>query len=88
MKRQGYATGGFTGPGNPDEIAGVVHKGEYVLPAQFVDQNTGTPKNFGTTIINIDVQGTFATSQSERRKVAEQIARALEQVKRSRLEAA
>lgn len=88
MKRQGYATGGFTGPGNPDEIAGVVHKGEYVLPAQFVDQNTGTPKNLGTTIINIDVQGTFATSQSERRKVAEQIAQALKQVKRSRLEAA
>lgn len=83
----GYAAGGFTGRGAPDEVAGFVHKGEYVLPAQFVDQNTGTPKTLGNTIININVQGTFATSQAERRKVAEQIATALEQVKRSRLEA-
>lgn len=83
----GYATGGFTGRGATDEIAGFVHKGEYVLPAQLVDQNTGTPKTLGNTIININVQGTFATSQAERRKVAEQIATALEQVKRSRLEA-
>lgn len=83
----GYADGGFTGRGTPDEVAGFVHKGEYVLPAQFVDQDTGTPKTLGNTIININVQGTFATSQSERRKVAEQIATALEQVKRSRLEA-
>lgn len=83
----GYATGGFTGRGAYNDIAGVVHKGEYVLPAQLVDQATGTPKSLGNTIININVQGTFATSQAERRKVAEQIAAALEQVKRSRLEA-
>ena len=83
----GYATGGFTGRGAYNDIAGVVHKGEYVLPAQLVDQATGTPKSLGNTIININVQGTFATSQAERRKVAEQIATALEQVKRSRLEA-
>ena len=80
----GYATGGFTGRGAYNDIAGVVHKGEYVLPAQLVDQATGTPKSLGNTIININVQGTFATSQAERRKVAEQIATALEQVKRSR----
>ena len=83
----GYATGGFTGRGATDEIAGFVHKGEYVIPADLVNQNTGTPKTLGNTIININVQGTFATSQAERRKVAEQIAAALEQVKRSRLEA-
>lgn len=83
----GYATGGFTGRGATDEIAGFVHKGEYVIPADLVNQNTGTPKTLGNTIININVQGTFATSQAERRKVAEQIATALEQVKRSRLEA-
>lgn len=83
----GYAVGGFTGRGATDEVAGFVHRGEYVIPANMVDQNTGTPKSLGNTIININVQGTFATSQSERRKVAEQIAAALEQVKRSRLEA-
>ena len=27
----GFASGGYTGDGNPNEIAGVVHKGEYVL---------------------------------------------------------
>jgi TP901 family phage tail tape measure protein len=30
-KLKGFAEGGFTGYGNPDEVAGVVHKGEYVL---------------------------------------------------------
>ena len=85
MKRQGYASGGFTGRGASDEIAGFVHKGEYVLPAEMVDQSTGTPR-LGTTINNfISVSGTFATSQHERRKVAEQIAVALGQINKSRL---
>ena len=87
MKRQGYASGGYTGYGSPDEIAGVVHKGEYVLPADLVDQTSGKPKMLGNTIININVQGTFATSQAERRKVADQIVAALNQTKHSRLEA-
>ena len=30
-KLKGFASGGYTGNGNPNEIAGVVHKGEYVL---------------------------------------------------------
>ena len=33
-KLKGFAQGGYTGPGNPNEIAGVVHKGEYVLSQQ------------------------------------------------------
>lgn len=28
----GFRTGGYTGRGRPDEVAGVVHKGEYVIP--------------------------------------------------------
>lgn len=80
----GYATGGYTGYGAPDEIAGLVHKGEYVLRADQVDQSTGTPKNMGQ-VNNIYVNGTFATSASERRKVAEQIATALNQVQKARL---
>lgn len=79
-----FATGGYTGYGAPDEIAGVVHKGEYVLRADQVDQSTGTPKNMGQ-VNNIYVNGTFATSASERRKVAEQIATALNQVQKARL---
>lgn len=36
-------TGGFTGRGNKYEEAGIVHRGEYVIPKQDVNQNTGLP---------------------------------------------
>jgi len=32
----GYAEGGFTGPGGKYEPAGVVHRGEYVMPSEVV----------------------------------------------------
>lgn len=85
-KAKGYAYGGYTGAGGKDEIAGVVHKGEYVLPQEAVDQTTGTPKSLGNTY-NIYVEGVFATSPAERRKVADQIVTAINQNNRSRLEA-
>ena len=31
LTANGFASGGYTGDGNPNEIAGVVHKGEYVV---------------------------------------------------------
>lgn len=43
----GYATGGYTGQGNAGDVAGIVHKGEYVVPKDQVDQNTGKPKMGG-----------------------------------------
>lgn len=46
----GFATGGFTGTGATNEPAGVVHRGEYVIPKEFVNQNTGLPQVGGTTI--------------------------------------
>lgn len=62
----GFASGGFTGRGGTYEPAGIVHKGEYVLPKTAVDQSTGMPKfdelhpsienNIGT--INISDQQT------------------------------
>lgn len=66
----GFAEGGFTGRGGVNEIAGVVHKGEYVLPQSQVDQLTGRPKLFNQderidtggvaggpqTVINFDPQ--------------------------------
>lgn len=82
----GFAEGGYTGRGGKNEVAGVVHKGEYVLPQEMVDQNTGTPKSLGNTY-NIYLSGTFATSASERRKVADQIVAAINQNNKSRLEA-
>jgi predicted nucleic acid-binding Zn-ribbon protein len=38
-----YFKGGYTGKGNPNEPAGIVHKREYVVPEQYVDQRTGLP---------------------------------------------
>lgn len=48
----GYASGGFTGQGGDGEFAGIVHKGEYVVPKSQVNQSTGKPKMGGMTIIN------------------------------------
>ena len=39
----GYADGGYTGPGGKYQPAGVVHRGEYVIPKAHVDQRTGLP---------------------------------------------
>lgn len=33
----GYSEGGYTGPGGRYEVAGVVHRGEYVVPAPIMD---------------------------------------------------
>lgn len=87
----GFSVGGFTGRGGKYEVAGIVHRGEYVLPQEMVNQNTGTPKwdkiNRTTTnhqTINININGTFATSAIERRKVAEQIVQAINQAQKAK----
>lgn len=38
-----FYDGGYTGPGGKYQTAGVVHKGEYVVPANLVNQSTGLP---------------------------------------------
>lgn len=38
-----YYTGGYTGAGGMYEPAGVVHRGEYVIPKRDVNQRTGLP---------------------------------------------
>lgn len=40
---RGYAGGGYTGPGHWLQPAGVVHRGEYVIPKKHVNQRTGLP---------------------------------------------
>jgi TP901 family phage tail tape measure protein len=40
---RGYATGGFTGQGPKYAPAGIVHRGEYVVPKEQVNQRTGLP---------------------------------------------
>lgn len=50
----GYARGGYTGDGPENEIAGVVHRGEYVVPASVVRamrQGGGSGRG-GVTVIN------------------------------------
>lgn len=38
-----FASGGYTGPGGRNEPAGIVHRGEYVVPKHQVNQRTGLP---------------------------------------------
>ena len=40
---QGYSEGGFTGKGKKDEVAGVVHKGEWVASQQLVNSPVTRP---------------------------------------------
>lgn len=39
----GYADGGYTGAGGKHDVAGLVHRGEYVIPKHMVNQSTGLP---------------------------------------------
>lgn len=65
----GWATGGYTGAGPSNQIAGVVHRGEYVLPKEEVNQSTGKPKaSQGNTTINVTIQG--ATGVADQRAFA------------------
>lgn len=66
----GFALGGFTGSGPANEVAGVVHKGEYVLPQSQVNQSTGQPNLSGNSV-NITIQtGALMGSDVEARKFA------------------
>ena len=48
-----FASGGFTGRGGTMQPAGIVHKGEYVVPQKYVNQSTGLPDaNFLSQIQN------------------------------------
>jgi TP901 family phage tail tape measure protein len=48
-----FASGGYTGPGGRNEPAGVVHKGEYVVPKSQVNQSSGLPNaNFLSQLQN------------------------------------
>lgn len=71
-----FATGGYTGQGGVNEPAGIVHKGEYVLPQSQVDQSTGMPDfskigGGGDTIsISLNMEGIMASSPSDMRAIA------------------
>ena len=73
----GYASGGFTGRGGENEVAGVVHRGEYVLPKTAVDQTTGMPKvqmaGGGGSTVNVTFSGIFTGNEMEFRKLATKV---------------
>lgn len=81
----GFASGGYTGRGGVNEVAGVVHRGEYVVPAEQVDQTTGQPKMGATQNITINLSGVLATSAQAKRDLAQEIMKALAQTEQARL---
>lgn len=42
-KKSGYADGGWTGPGEMSDVAGVVHADEYVVPKKIKNSNAAQP---------------------------------------------
>lgn len=86
----GFAEGGFTGSGGVSDVAGVVHKGEYVLPQSAVDQSTGMPKIMtngggGSVTVNVNVNaGAYMGSQNDARKYAMEIFKSLQDIASSR----
>jgi len=88
-RNRGFSSGGFTGSGGTSEVAGLVHKGEYVLPKSMVNQNTGLPKsdavssiggNSSTFNVAINVSGAIVSSAQDQRKFAEVIGKRLNEV--------
>lgn len=65
----GYAKGGYTGDGPSNEVAGVVHRGEYVIPADQVKRmRQGGGGGGNTVVVNYSLQGRMS------RQVESQIA--------------
>ena len=84
---------GLQGEGDRKEEAGIVHKGEFVIPKPLVNQATGLPKAeafgaiAGTTNsttnsydINIPITGAIVTSAQDQRKFAEVIGKRLNEI--------
>lgn len=75
----GWSDGGYTGAGGKYEVAGIVHRGEYVLPKESVNQSTGLPKDGvlgggGTTVnVSVNMSGVMASGKSDLRQVATQL---------------
>lgn len=72
-----FSEGGFTGTGGKHDVAGIVHKGEYVIPKEQVDQTTGQPMMGGMPAVNISINaGAYMGSQQDARKYAMMIVNA------------
>lgn len=89
-----FATGGFTGRGGKYDVAGLVDRGEYVIPKEGVNQSTGLPKaealealggggtqsSSTTYTIPITISGAIVSSPQDQRKFAEVIGKKINEV--------
>lgn len=86
----GFADGGFTGHGAKNDIRGVVHAGEYVMPKEQVNQTTGQPdwsKIGGTSqsiTVNLSLSGVMTSSKSDERAVATRVAKLINEAVKSK----
>lgn len=84
-----FADGGYTGAGGANDPAGIVHRGEYVLPKSMVNQASGLPKpeaiagmggGGNSYKIDIGVSGVIVSSPQDERRLAEVMARRINEV--------
>lgn len=85
-----FASGGYTGPGGKNDVAGIVHAGEYVLPKEQVNQATGMPDwskinaPSQTVTVNLSLSGVMTSSKSDERAVATRIAKLINEAVRAK----
>lgn len=85
----GFADGGFTGRGGKYESAGVVHRGEYVIPKEQVDQSTGMPKpgavgGGNSVTVNVSMSGIMTSSKADERTIANRMAALINETVKSK----
>lgn len=76
----GFASGGYTGTGNPSEPAGIVHKSEYVVPQNGALVLRGDDGG-GITISNLTIN---ATTAADGRAAADAFSERLRELRRER----
>jgi len=85
----GWADGGFTGTGGKYEPAGIVHRGEYVIPKEQVNQATGLPKagaaGGGQNItVNLSMNGVMTSTRADERAIASRMGQLLNETLRAK----
>lgn len=86
----GFSGGGYTGRGNKNDVAGIVHAGEYVLPKEVVNQSTQQPdwEKLGigrnNITVNVSLSGVMTSSKSDERAIATRIAKLINEVVKSK----
>lgn len=88
VKLPRFANGGFTGNGGKYEPAGIVDAGEYVIPKEGVDQNTGLPKPGaigGSSNITLNLSGLVFNTKADKRQFANEIGKLINESSRANI---